>query len=85
MQFSSYISIPAKYKLNYTASENDVNRTLSYFAVFDCFAINALLSKPRELDGPKYLQYAYPTVNLFTFRYTKFRGYLSVRETQALH
>jgi hypothetical protein len=31
----------------------------------DCFAINALLSKPRELDGPKYLQPSYPTINLF--------------------
>ncbi len=31
----------------------------------NCFAINALLSKPRELDGPKYLQPSYPTINLF--------------------
>ena len=31
----------------------------------DCFAINTLLSRPRELDGPKYLQPSYPTINLF--------------------
>ena len=31
----------------------------------DCYAINALLSKPRELDGPKYLQPVYLTINLF--------------------
>jgi hypothetical protein len=31
----------------------------------DCFAINALLSKPRDLDGPKYLQPSYPSINLF--------------------
>ncbi|OPX87216.1 MAG: Plasmid pRiA4b ORF-3-like protein [Pelotomaculum sp. PtaB.Bin104] len=31
----------------------------------DCFAINELLAKPMELDAPKYLQYAYPTINLF--------------------
>jgi len=78
--------MPAKDKSKYTASENDVNPTLSDFASFctyleekqpkltkvrgelgkkDCYAINALLAKPHELDGPKYLQYVYPTINLF--------------------
>lgn len=31
----------------------------------DCYAINALVSRSRELDGPKYLQPVYLTVNLF--------------------
>jgi len=31
----------------------------------DCFIINGLLSNPRDLDGPKYLQPTYPTINLF--------------------
>jgi hypothetical protein len=31
----------------------------------DCFAINALLSRPKDVDGPKYMQPAYPEINLF--------------------
>ncbi len=30
----------------------------------DCFALNSLLSRPRVKDGPKYLQGAYPTIDL---------------------
>ena len=33
----------------------------------DCFAINNLLSRPREMDGPKYLQPSYPTINLYFY------------------
>lgn len=46
----------------------------------DCYAINALLSRPRELDGPKYLQPVYLTINLF-FHIIKATG-LFVRETK---
>lgn len=31
----------------------------------DCYEINVLMSRPREVDGPKYLQPVYLTVNLF--------------------
>lgn len=31
----------------------------------DCYSVNAMLTKPREMDGPKYLQPSYPTINLF--------------------
>lgn len=31
----------------------------------DSFALNALLSTPREVDGPKYLMPTYPTINLY--------------------
>ncbi len=30
-----------------------------------CYEINSLLTKPRNLEGPKYLQPTYPTINLF--------------------
>lgn len=30
----------------------------------DCFALDALLSRPRAKDGPKYFQSAYPTIDL---------------------
>jgi hypothetical protein len=33
----------------------------------DCFALNALLSRPRAKDGPKYLQGAYPTIDLLFY------------------
>jgi len=33
----------------------------------DCFALNALLSRPRVKDGPKYLQGAYPTIDLLLY------------------
>ncbi|MHB1406866.1 MAG: hypothetical protein ACYCV0_14930 [Desulfitobacteriaceae bacterium] len=33
----------------------------------DCFALNKLFSRPRDMDGPKYLQPSYPTINLFFF------------------
>lgn len=33
----------------------------------DCYALNMLFSRPRELDGPNYLQPSYPTINLFFF------------------
>ncbi|MDA8235151.1 MAG: plasmid pRiA4b ORF-3 family protein [Clostridia bacterium] len=71
---------------NYTATEKDIQRTISDFEIFckylednrpkltktreelgkkDCYAINALLSRPRDFDGPKYMQPLYPTINLF--------------------
>lgn len=33
----------------------------------DCFALNVLLSRPRVKDGPKYLQGAYPTIDLLLY------------------
>jgi len=47
----------------------------------DCFAINTLLTSPKDVSGPKYMQSAYPEINLlihlagkaglFTMEYTK--------------
>lgn len=33
----------------------------------DCYAINALLSRPRDFTGPRYMQASYPTINLFYY------------------
>ncbi len=46
----------------------------------DCFAINAMLSRPRGLDGPKYLQNIYPTINLF-FHVVMETGFFSIKYT----
>ena len=47
----------------------------------DCFAINALLARPKDVDGPKYMQPAYSEINLL-FHLARKVGLLTVEYTK---